>query len=69
MLSVNDFILGDPEITANLHCNFAYLYWEGCVKQEQTVRGSEVIEPKSEYTNLEPVRGVVQSYVSRHRYA
>ena len=24
-------ILGDPEVTANLQCNFAYLYWEGCV--------------------------------------
>ena len=24
-------VLGDPEITANLYCNFAYLYWEGCV--------------------------------------
>ena len=24
-------ILGDPEVTANLYCNFAYPYWEGCV--------------------------------------
>ena len=24
-------VLGDPEITANLYCNFASLYWEGCV--------------------------------------
>ena len=24
------YILGDPEGTANLYCNFA-LYWEGCV--------------------------------------
>ena len=24
-------VLGDPEVTANLYCNFAYLYWEGCV--------------------------------------
>ena len=24
-------MLGDPEITANLYCNFAYIYWEGCV--------------------------------------
>ena len=24
-------ILGDPEVTANLCCNFVYLYWEGCV--------------------------------------
>ena len=24
-------VLGAPEITANLCCNFAYLYWEGCV--------------------------------------
>ena len=24
-------LLGDPEITAYLFCNFAYLYWEGCV--------------------------------------
>ena len=23
-------VLGDPEVTANLYCNFAYLYWEGC---------------------------------------
>ena len=24
-------ILGDPEVTANLCCNFVYSYWEGCV--------------------------------------
>ena len=24
-------VLGDPEVTANLYCNFAYLYWKGCV--------------------------------------
>ena len=24
-------ILGDPEVTANLYCNFADLYREGCV--------------------------------------
>ena len=24
-------VLGDPEVTASLYCNFAYLYWEGCV--------------------------------------
>ena len=24
-------LLGDPEVTANLYCNFAYPYWEGCV--------------------------------------
>ena len=24
-------VLGDPEVTANLCCHFAYLYWEGCV--------------------------------------
>ena len=24
-------VLGDPEVTANLYCDFAYLYWEGCV--------------------------------------
>ena len=24
-------LLGDPEVTANLHCNFPYPYWEGCV--------------------------------------
>ena len=29
ILRVN--ILGDPEVTANLYCNFAYLYWESCV--------------------------------------
>ena len=22
-------VLGDPEVTANLFCNFVYLYWEG----------------------------------------
>ena len=22
-------VLGDPEVTANLYCNFAYPYWEG----------------------------------------
>ena len=22
--------IGDPEVTANLYCNFAYPYWEGC---------------------------------------
>ena len=25
------YILGDPEVTANLYCNFPYPYWEGCV--------------------------------------
>ena len=25
------YVLGDPEVTPNLYCNFAYLYWEGCV--------------------------------------
>ena len=24
-------ILGDPEVTANLYCNFPCLYWKGCV--------------------------------------
>ena len=24
-------VLGDPEVTANLYCNFSYPYWEGCV--------------------------------------
>ena len=24
-------ILGDPEVTVNLYCYFAYPYWEGCV--------------------------------------
>ena len=24
-------IVGYPEVTANLYCYFAYLYWEGCV--------------------------------------
>ena len=24
-------LLCDPEVTANLYCNFAYQYWEGCV--------------------------------------
>ena len=24
-------ILDDPEVTANLYCNFASLFWEGCV--------------------------------------
>ena len=25
------YVLGDPEVTANLYCYYAYLYWEGCV--------------------------------------
>ena len=25
------YILGDLKVTANLHCNFAYLFIEGCV--------------------------------------
>ena len=29
--SVPDDLLGDPEVTGNLYCNFVYLYWEGCV--------------------------------------
>ena len=24
-------IRGDPEVTANLYCDFGYPYWEGCV--------------------------------------
>ena len=28
---INRYKLGDPEVTANLYCNFAYLCWEGCV--------------------------------------
>ena len=24
-------ILGDPEVTVNLYCNFPCLYWKGCV--------------------------------------
>ena len=24
-------VLGDPEVTANLYCNFADLYWKGYV--------------------------------------
>ena len=24
-------VLGDPEVTTNLYCNFAYPYWEGSV--------------------------------------
>ena len=24
------YLLADTEVTANLYCNFAYLYWEGC---------------------------------------
>ena len=27
----DEYVLGDLEVTANLYCNFAYLYWEGCV--------------------------------------
>ena len=30
-LPCSNHVLYDPEITANLYCNFAYLYWEGCV--------------------------------------
>ena len=26
-----NILLGDPEVTANMYCNFAYPYWEGCV--------------------------------------
>ena len=26
-----DKVLGDPEVTANLYCAFAYLYWESCM--------------------------------------
>ena len=29
-LPFNIYVLGDPEVTANLYFNFAYLYWEGC---------------------------------------
>ena len=29
--SLDIHVLGDPEVTANLYCNFAYPYWEGCV--------------------------------------
>ena len=25
------YILGDPEVTAIMYCNCAYLHWEGCV--------------------------------------
>ena len=25
------FLLGDPEATANLYCEFTYPYWAGCV--------------------------------------
>ena len=28
---VGDIILGDPDVTANMYCNFAYPHWEGCV--------------------------------------
>ena len=24
-------LLSGPEVTPNLYCNFAYMYWEGCV--------------------------------------
>ena len=27
----HSLVLGDPEITANMYCSFAYLYWEGCL--------------------------------------
>ena len=26
-----EYVLSDPEVTANLYCNFAYQYWESCV--------------------------------------
>ena len=25
------YLMGDPEVIANLNCNFAYAHWEGCV--------------------------------------
>ena len=28
---ISRHLLGDQEVTVNLYCNFAYLYWEGCV--------------------------------------
>ena len=28
---IGHFLLGASEITANLYCNYIYLYWEGCV--------------------------------------
>ena len=28
---MGNYLLGNPEVTANLYCNFAYLYWEGFV--------------------------------------
>ena len=31
VISYLQYILGDPEVTTNLYCNFVYLYWEGCV--------------------------------------
>ena len=31
LMEVFQNLLDDPEVTANLYCNFAYLYWEGCV--------------------------------------
>ena len=27
---ISALLMGDPEITANLYCNFAHPYWEGC---------------------------------------
>ena len=29
--SYHTYVLGDPEDTANLYCNFGYPYWEGCL--------------------------------------
>ena len=29
--AIVELILGDPEVPANLYCNFAYPYWDGCV--------------------------------------
>ena len=31
LMNKNRQLLGDPEVTANLYCNFSLPYWEGCV--------------------------------------
>ena len=58
--------MGDAEVSANLYCYFAYLYWEGCVicstnifavssgspsKPGDTFRSSEEIDTYGHKTN------------------
>ena len=51
----SDIILGDPGVTANLYCNFAYLYWESCVICSNWSWRSRV-------RSLRPLRSKVNEY-------